>query len=69
MTWILAGVAEAPLDPLQLVDGGLVHLAVVRQHQPQPGGAVGGADDVLLAPEQGHQNSWAIALIFIFFLL
>ena len=51
----LAGVAEAPLDPVQLVDGGLVHLAVVRQHQPQPGGAVGGADDVLLAPEQGHQ--------------
>ncbi|MNX61244.1 hypothetical protein D3C86_921720 [compost metagenome] len=51
----LAGVAEAPLDPVQLVDGGLVDLAVVRQHQPQPGGAVSGADDILLAPEQGHQ--------------
>ncbi|MNH06289.1 hypothetical protein D3C79_656510 [compost metagenome] len=51
----LTRVAEAPLDPVQLVDGGLVHLAVVRQHQPQPGGAVGGTDDVLTAPEQGHQ--------------
>ncbi len=54
----LARVAKAPLDPLQLVDGGLVYLAVIGQHQPQPGGAVGSADDVLLAPEQGHQNPW-----------